>query len=141
MALPTQEEAETLVKFLPEFSVPGRAFVKRWHGGHDEKGGVIEWSFPEYDDDVQRFFGIVATSSWAGRDSRNDRTEHLVSTPEQLIDASIEEVCDVLTYCWRGERFCDGHQGSMLDQGVVQAALGRLGQLIETLGVAGPGAV
>jgi hypothetical protein len=35
----------------------------------------------------------------------------------------------MLTYCVRGERFCDGHLGGMIEKGHVQRILQRLREI------------
>ena len=133
MTVPSRDEAERLVEFLPGFTEPNRSFVKTWNGGVDTTAGPHQMPCPVYANDVIRFFGLIASSEWAVRDYLNDRTSELVADPDRLVSSSIEEVCDVLTLCWRGERFCDGHHESMLEAGVVQAALRRLQQLAARL--------
>ena len=133
MALPSRDEVKRLVEFLPGFTEPNRSFVKGWSGGVDRATGANLWRSPEYNEDVVRFFELIASSEWAVRDYLNDRTSEFVADPDRLASSSIEEVCDVLAHCWRGERFCDGYHQSTLEAGVVQAALQRLEQLTATL--------
>jgi len=133
MALPSREEVKRLVEFLPGFTEPNRGFVKGWSGGVDRATGANLWRSPLYNEDVVRFFDLIASSEWAVRDYLSDRTSELVADPDQLTSGTIDEVCDVLTHCWRGERFCDGYHQSTLEAGVVQAAVQRLEQLDSTL--------
>ena len=133
MTLPSRDEAERLVEFLPGFMEPNRSFVKNWKGDIDTTAGPHQMPYPVYANDVIQFFNLIASSEWAARDYLNDRTNELVADPNSLVSSSVEEVCDVLTHCWRGERFCDGHHQSMLEAGVVQAALRRLQQLAAAL--------
>jgi hypothetical protein len=43
--------------------------------------------------------------------------------------ASLDEIKTMLTYCVRGERFCDGHCGEMIEQGHVRRLLERLEEI------------
>lgn len=133
MALPSREKVKRLVEFLPGFTEPNRSFVKTREGGVDTTAGPHQMQYPVYANDVIQFFDLIASSEWAVRDYLNDHTSELVADPDQLTSGTIDEVCDVLTHCWRGERFCDGYHQSTLEAGVVQAALQRLEQLAAAL--------
>ncbi|OGL43716.1 MAG: hypothetical protein A2161_13445 [Candidatus Schekmanbacteria bacterium RBG_13_48_7] len=39
--------------------------------------------------------------------------------------ATIDTIKLILTYCVRGERFCDGHWGAVLESGIIVAVLKR----------------
>ena len=133
MTSPSRAEVKRLVEFLPGFTEPNRSFVKTWEGGVDTTAGPHQMPYPVYANDVIQFFDLIASSEWAVRDYLNDHTSELVADPDRLVSSSIEEVCDVLAHCWRGERFCDGYHQSTLEAGVVQSALERLEQLAEAL--------
>jgi hypothetical protein len=49
-----------------------------------------------------------------------------------IAQATLDEIKTLLTYCVRGERFCDGHWDSMLQSGRIQAILRRLTVLRQT---------
>lgn len=62
MALPSREEAERLIGFLPDFTEPNRSFVKNWKGGVDETAGPHQMPYPAYANDVIQFFDLIAGS-------------------------------------------------------------------------------
>ena len=43
--------------------------------------------------------------------------------------ASLAQIKTMLTFCVRGERFCDGHWGAMVSEGRIGAILHRLSKL------------
>jgi hypothetical protein len=44
-------------------------------------------------------------------------------------NSSLDQVKTMLTYCVRGERFCDGHWGEMIESGIIRNLLERLKEL------------
>ena len=43
--------------------------------------------------------------------------------------AELGQIKTMITYCVRGERFCDGHWGAMIELGHISRLLQRLSQL------------
>jgi len=126
---PTLKEVAGLIAFLPGFEDRDEPFA-RWEGGsHDEDSKTITLSYPRYAADVTKFFQVLSESQWVQFDYMTDRTRELVSDIDKLKDASIDDIKAVLTWCSRGERFCDGLHESVLKSGVIQAALRRLSSL------------
>jgi hypothetical protein len=125
----TQSEVDALLAFLPGFEKSGRKFIERWGGGDEVEPGVIQWPYPDYCDYVRRFFHRFAEDGWQDPDYSSVDTDELAEHPERLKTASFKQVRAVLTWCCRGERFCDGHWGACLKSGLVQAALRRLAAL------------
>jgi len=50
----------------------------------------------------------------------------MVHSDEAIAAASLAEIKTMLTFCVRGERFCDGHWGAMVSKGRIGAILRRL---------------
>ncbi|WP_445379740.1 DUF6508 domain-containing protein, partial [Pseudomonas syringae] len=48
-----------------------------------------------------------------------------------IAQANLADMQTLLTYCIRGERFCDGHHGAMIEKGYVLKILRRLAVLRE----------
>jgi hypothetical protein len=57
----------------------------------------------------------------------------MVESDEAIASATLAEVKTMLTFCVRGERFCDGHWGAVIGQGRIGAILRRLEQLRESV--------
>ena len=126
---PTVEEVAELLSFLPGFEDRDEPYAT-WEGGsHDKESKTIALSYPRYATDVSSFFQVLSEPQWVQFDYMTDRTRELVSDIDKLKDASIDDVKAVLTWCSRGERFCDGLYESALKNGVIQAALRRLSSL------------
>ena len=126
---PTLEEVAELVAFLPGFESRAEPFAT-WEGGPlDRERKILTMPYPDYASDVDAFFQLVPKPQWVCYDYVNDRTHDLVNDVEKIKSASLEEIKAILTWCWRGERFCDGHMESVLNAGIVQAALWRLAEL------------
>jgi len=58
--LPTRQEIEELVSYLPRLYKKGFKPIKRRYGGKKGKDGVIELSYPEYNKVVRDFFHVAA---------------------------------------------------------------------------------
>ena len=126
---PTVEEVSEVLAYLRLFENREEPYAV-WEGGWiDKEKKQFAWPYPTYAPDVKEFFHLVASSQWQRPDYRNTRTRELVADIRKIADASLEEICLVLTVFVRQERFFDGHRELMLEHGVVQAALRRLAAL------------
>jgi hypothetical protein len=43
-----------------------------------------------------------------------------------MAEASLDQVRSMLTWCVRGERFCDGHWAAVIEDGIIRKLLERL---------------
>jgi hypothetical protein len=82
---------------------------------------------------VVAFFMLVGTSPWMDPDYQRLQPQRLAADPGLIPVASYPEVRALLNHCARGERFCDGYWYTMLQEGVVQAALARIQTLADQL--------
>jgi len=48
-------------------------------------------------------------------------------------EASLHEIKSMLTFCIRGERFCDGHVASVIESGKMKSILMRLKVMMEEI--------
>jgi hypothetical protein len=125
----TWADADALLRFLPAFNVPGRDFLVRWAGGERTEDGAITFPYPVYCDDVLAFFRLAGLPPWCDY-AYNPRRAAAMLADDALIErATLAEIVTLLTYCVRGERFCDGHWEMLLKAGRVQAILCRLAAL------------
>lgn len=124
----TPEQIDELLEFLPKFEEPGREFAV-WKGGETDESGVMRMPHPAYDEDVYRFFELVAQKQWADYNYGDKAPHEILENPERIANASMEQIRAVLTYCARGERFGDGHWEYLLKEGKVAAVLRRLRSL------------
>ena len=128
----SKSRAEELLRFLPNFSVPNRKYIKEWKGGKTQDGASI-FPHPIYEEDVVEFFHVASQECWADYDYEPQVAGKILRDDRAIESADIIAIKTLLTYCVRGERFCDGHRASLLEAGRVQKLLVRLQQLLPTL--------
>lgn len=128
----TREDVDALLEFLPRFEEPGRAFA-RWGEVEKNADGSISLPFPVYDEDVEEFFRRVGQRGWLDYGYKPEEAARMLEDGEFIKRASLEQIKTMLTYCVRGERFCDGHQESLLLGGQVVNLLRRLAAIRERM--------
>lgn len=117
---PTSRQIRELVAYLPQLHAKGFRPIRRWGGGTQDKDGVLEMPWPEYRPIVQQFFRVAARECWCDRDYLPKNAHLALQDHGAVRHASLAEVRAMLTYCVRGERFCDGH---LADQQVKASAV------------------
>jgi hypothetical protein len=127
--LPTPEEIEGLVAFLPRLSADGFTPIKRWGGGTKIVDGTLTMPWPEYDDAVDEFFSAASADCWCDHDYDPGEAARMLDNAEQVAAADLAQIKTMLTHCVRGERFCDGHWGAVVEAGHVRRLLERLAVL------------
>lgn len=95
-------------------------------GGEKLPDGATTFRYPEYDPTVVAFFEITAQSKWSDTAYDPEQAGKMLQDEQLVANASIAQIRTMLTYCTRGERFCDGHWGAMIEIGYVQRLLERL---------------
>lgn len=126
----TPERIDELLAFLPAFEEQGRKFAV-WEGGKKDERGVMTMPYPVYAEEVNRFFALASQRHWIDYDYLAKSPHEILADPERLSVADITQMKAVLTFCLRGERFCDGHWESLLVSGTLAAVLRRLKDLRE----------
>ncbi len=127
--LPTPEEIRALVAFLPRLYADGFTPVRRWAGGAGDAEGVITMPWPEYEDVVIEFFQAASAACWTDYHYHPGDARRLLEDDDAVRAADLARIKTMLTYCVRGERFCDGHWGAMIEHGRVRLLLERLAEL------------
>ena len=120
----TRDDIDALLAFLPLFEMPGRTFTQ-WRGG-EKSGDVLTMPFPVYDEDVKEFFTLAGQSCWTDYGYKPEDAARMLEDEEFVRRANLEQVKTMLTYCARGERFCDGLRESLLEGRQIVALLRRL---------------
>lgn len=126
---PTPQEIKTLVAFLPNLYAPGLSPVKEWHGGDKNDEGIITIPWPEYQPIVEEFFRIASSEWWTDYEYQSKSAWQILDDEEAVNSADLEEIKTMLTYCVRGERFCTGHWGAVIESGCIRQLLQRLAAL------------
>jgi hypothetical protein len=120
-----REDIDALLEFLPLFERPGRTFAK-WGKVERNADGSFSLPYPVYDEDVEEFFRRVGQHGWLDYGYKPEEAARMLEDSKFIERASLEQVKTMLTYCVRGERFCDGHRESLLLGGQIVALLRRL---------------
>ena len=125
----TTEKMDELLRFLPLFEDPDRAYVKGWGGGEPTGDGAFTVPYPIYCDDVLQFYTLAGQGPWCDYAYKPREAYAMLSDDAFIASASIDQIRTMLTYCVRGERFGDGHWAHMLESGRIVALLRRLAAL------------
>lgn len=120
---------DDLVSFLPKLHAADFVPVRRWAGGEKRRDGSITMPWPEYDAVVLRFFEAAGQDCWMDFDYVPVEAGRILEDQVLVRRASLDQIKTMLTYCVRGERFCDGHWGAMIEQGHVRRLLERLAEI------------
>jgi hypothetical protein len=127
--LPTSEDIAELVAFLPQLYEDGFTPIRKWHGGEPDDDGAIEMPWPEYDELVEEFFQMASKECWCNYNYQNEEAVRMLEDHEIIRNASLSQIKTMLTFCVRGERFCDGHWASMIESDNIRRILERLAEL------------
>jgi len=127
--IPTSQEIEELVSFLPQLYAEGFTPIVRWGGGIKGQDGFLTMPRPEYNKVVEEFFRVASSECWCDYDYCPEDAGRLLENDDVIKTADLAQIKTMLTYCVRGERFCDGHWGAMVEEGHIRRLLQRLAEL------------
>ena len=130
---PSAQDCAELLAFLPPLSAPGFKPVIRWAGGEKRADGTINMPWPEYADVVEDFFQAAGREVWTDRKYRSAGAGKMLENHDFVRTASLQQIKTMLTFCVRGERFCDGHWEEMIESGNICRLLERLSELYEAI--------
>lgn len=128
--LPNKEEIKELIQFLPRLYATGFTPIRKW-GGSVEKDGVLTMPWPEYEEDVDNFISVASQEFWCDYQYVPEVASKMLESEQNIANSSLREIKTMLTFCVRGERFCDGHVGAMIEKGRIQSILKRLIVIME----------
>ena len=126
----TRERIDELLHYLPLFSHPTEALNPTAMGG-GEKHGIISLGIPIYPPVVEQFFELARHPCWNDEDYLSKATHEMLADDAVIAAATLDQVKTMLTFCNRGERFCDGFWIDVIQGGRIGAILARLEQLRE----------
>ena len=127
--LPTLTEIEELTAFLPKLYADGFSPIDSWGGGERQPDGSITFPYPNYNATVGEFFGLAARECWSDYGYDPKTTGEMLRDENFVKTATLSQIKTMLTFCVRGERFCDGHWGAMVQEGYIRRLLERLNKL------------
>ena len=116
--VPQLADMDELLSFLPRLYPNGIA-IKTYT--------VPDGSYwPHYFDVVTDFFNVVCKDCWCDIDYLNNDAQAMLVNEPYIAQASLADIQTMLTCCNRGERFCDGYNGQVIERGYVLSILRRL---------------
>ncbi|MCF8983116.1 hypothetical protein GIW26_05780 [Pseudomonas syringae] len=120
---PAADDIDQLLSYLPLLYPDGVAI----------KTYIIKENtyWPDYFPAVEAFYRAVAKDCWCDIDYLNHGAADMLNDDIYIAQANLADMQTLLTYCIRGERFCDGHHGAMIEKGYVLKILRRLAVLRE----------
>jgi len=124
--LPTSQETEELVAFLPQLYADGFKPIKRWSKPKQSQDGIISMSWPEYDEVVENFFHVAASECWQDFKYSPKEAGQMIKDQELIKIATLFQVKSMLTYCVQGERLCDGLWAGVIEKDYIRRLLERL---------------
>ena len=122
----TQADIDALLRFLPLFRRPGVEYILHWAGGEPTADGAITMPYPVYAEEALAFFALAGKSCWCDFEYVPSKARAMLEDDAQVANATLAQVKTMLTYCVRGERFCDGFWGELLRSGKIVKLLERL---------------
>lgn len=125
---PTVKEIAELLDFLPRIHANNFEPVKEWRGGK-QPDGTFQIGYPEYHDLTSDFFGIASKKCWSAGSYNPVDVGEMIEDKEKIANANMSQIKEMLTFCVRGEHFCDGHWETMIKGGYINRVLTRLSQL------------
>jgi Family of unknown function (DUF6508) len=122
-----EARVEELLSFLPFFEESKGKNIVKWRGGERREDGSHTMPFPDYPEEVYRFFRAAAKPWWCD-------PNYLAAKPRELLNAGLEgadmdKAKSVLTFCCRGERFCDGFWEGLIESGDLVIVLKKIREL------------
>ena len=105
----TRGRIDELLRFLPALAKPGL---------DTEPAPVVE-----------EFFSLASQPCWSDYGYDPATAGDMVRDDAIIARATLDQIKTMLTFCVRGERFCDGHWDAMIHEGRIGAILRRLQQL------------
>ena len=129
----TRADIERLLEFAPRLRALAQArdSLGTLRGGGRLRSGAIEGFWVEYPPEVADFFEAAGRDPWNDYGYSPKAAGKMIAEPGRIANASLDEVRTMLTWCTRGERFCDGHWAAVIGDGKVLGLLDRLQALYD----------
>ena len=124
---PTPKEIEKLVSYLPLLYGDGfKPINERKDSKPRSSNGLFDLGPPDYNEIVEDFFHLASSDCWTDYDHDTSEASRLLEDEKLIMNANLAQIKTMLTYCVRGERFCTGHWGAMIEEGCIRRILQRL---------------
>lgn len=115
--IPTNEDIERLVSFLPTFSSKDYNPILNWQL-ENHPDGMLQISPPIYKQEVYDFMLEASKECWVDRKYLDHMKNIDLNDAGAIESLEITQIKTVVTYIVRCERFSSGHLASMFSYGV-----------------------
>lgn len=124
--LPDARDVDELLGFRDKlYSLEFKPF-DGWEGRETGSQEICTLPYPIYNATVEAFFNAASKECWADFGYSPDAAEKMLQDASSISSASFPQLKSMLTFCVRGERFCDGHWAAMIEEGHIGRLLDRL---------------
>lgn len=122
----TLEQIDELLQYLLFFTDRDSIIIQKWIGGKKSADNVFSIPYPQYSKNVGKFFRLASQPCWCDYEYNPEQAGKMLEDRNFIKSASMDQIKTMLTYCCRGERFCDGFWGAVIRKGRIKALLKRL---------------
>lgn len=133
MSTATRTAADELLVFLTVFERTDRDVIVQWVEPARLPDGSMSVSYPIYAADVMLFFDKAGAAAWSDKDYARKPVSRWLDDDDFIANATLDQMKSLLTYCVRGERFCDGFWASLFQRGRIVKLLRRLEDLRQAM--------
>lgn len=130
---PSVKDIDVLLAFLPKLDAENVQIYANVSDDDTSEEGVLQISSPNYSDVVLELFHAARGPVWRDSDYAEKQADEVLSDPNKIAVASLQDIKTLLTFCVRAERFCDGAWGDRVKGGEIRSILNRLAELRETI--------
>ena len=123
--LPSPAEISALVAFLPILYAPGFEPAS-WVASEKLTDGAYTFPYPNYAQQVVKFFQLAGEDQWCDFTYASKNVTDWIRDNTFIEKASLSQVRSMLTWCVHGERFCTGHWGAVIEDGIIRKLLERM---------------
>ncbi len=124
--IPSSGDIDALVAFLPKLYGDYAEPVVTWSGMTKDGDGVFTLPYPQYNQTVRAFFMLASSDPWDDHDYVPEVADGILKDGVSIEKADLSLVKTLLTFCVRGERFCDGFWSEVIEAGYIKKLLLRL---------------
>lgn len=127
--LPGPQDIAALLAFLPRLASREAPPITRWASSPATADRPPSLAWPEYDRLATELRDVASRPCWTDRHYDPTTAAAMLADRAFVDRADLAQLRTMLTWCVRGERFCEGHWGTMITEGHLEALLRRLAAL------------
>ena len=127
--MPGPEDIDRLVSFLPRLPAAGSIFMENEEGAEGTGRRPSLLRYPDYAPVVKELYDAASAECWHDYEYDPGEVGPQLTKSGFVEAADLRQIRTLLTYCVRGERFCDGFWGGTIEDGHIRRILERLVEL------------